>query len=375
MLLFAVKSLSRNKTRTGLTVLGLAVAVMGVVSLLSISEGLRESVISSLEKVQLVLVTSEDAMGPSVSVLDESLMSDVQRVEGARTVAEAVIYPVVVGEERAVTTPVFAMGIDPGQDKSMKNPVISGGLVAGSMFSGTSGHKVLLSKKIADKYKKKVGDTITINGVKYKVTGITDPKISILNSMVFVPLDTAKQYSGKGQDKVSVFFVEPEDPEQASALARRIELSVSGVSANTVSEMAGTAESLLAEIDAFFVLISSFSIVVGALIVMNTLYMNVLDRTAEIGVLRAMGWTKDDVMKEVMLESFVLGIMISGAGIALSHVLKYAVLDNLLTFPTTITPWLMLAGFLLAVTVSLLGGVYPAMKAAGVDPVTAIRTE
>ncbi len=371
---FALPSLLRNKTRTGLTVLGLAVAIMGVVSLLSISEGLRTNVLSSLEKTQLVIVTKEDISSPTMSSLDASTGEEIEKVSGVRDVLALTIFPASLSET-SYTRPTFVIGIDPSEEKKMRDPLISNYLTSGGMFASSSSSQVVISKKLADKYEKKVGSTIELSGKKFRIAGISDPRVSILQNAVIMPMDTASALSGRGEDAVSSFYVEPENPAEVDALARRIELSVEGVSAKSASEMAGTVSGLITQLDAFFLLISSFSIIVGGLIVMNTMYMNVIDRTKEIGVLRAMGWTKDDVIKEMVQEAVLIGVLVGFTGVLMSYLLKYAVLNSLLSFNTQISVSLALFGIFMAIIISLMGGVYPAVKAAGIEPVTAIREE
>jgi putative ABC transport system permease protein len=125
---------------------------------------------------------------------------------------------------------------------------------------------------------------------------------------------------------------------------------------------------------AVFVMVSSISAVVGGIVIMNVMLVSVTQRTREIGVRRAVGATKPDILRQFLTESLlqcliggVIGIA-AGFGCAL-------LLRTLTSFPASVKTWVALLGLVLSSTIGLFFGIYPAKKAAGLDPVTALRTE
>ena len=125
---------------------------------------------------------------------------------------------------------------------------------------------------------------------------------------------------------------------------------------------------------AVFVMVSSISAVVGGIVIMNVMLVSVTQRTREIGLRRAMGATKSDILRQFLGES-LLQCLIGGAiGVAIGFGCALA-LRTLTSFPASVKTWVALFGLVISSTIGLFFGIYPARKAAGLDPVTALRTE
>jgi len=143
----------------------------------------------------------------------------------------------------------------------------------------------------------------------------------------------------------------------------------------------GTAQSYIAlwqsisgSFFAVFVMVSSISAVVGGIVIMNVMLVSVAQRTREIGLRRAVGATKSDILRQFLAES-LLQCLIGGAiGIAIGFACALA-LRTLTSFPASVKTWVALLGLVISSTIGLFFGIYPARKAAGLDPVTALRTE
>lgn len=125
---------------------------------------------------------------------------------------------------------------------------------------------------------------------------------------------------------------------------------------------------------AVFVMVSSISAVVGGIVIMNVMLVSVTQRTREIGLRRAVGATKSDILRQFLGES-LLQCLIGGAiGVAIGFGCALA-LRTLTSFPASVKTWVALLGLVISSTIGLFFGIYPARKAAGLDPVTALRTE
>jgi putative ABC transport system permease protein len=125
---------------------------------------------------------------------------------------------------------------------------------------------------------------------------------------------------------------------------------------------------------AVFVMVSSISAVVGGIVIMNVMLVSVTQRTREIGVRRAMGATKSDILHQFLAESLLQCLIGGVIGIAIGFACALA-LRNLTSFPASVKTWVAVLGLVLSSTIGLFFGIYPARKAAGLDPVTALRTE
>jgi len=125
---------------------------------------------------------------------------------------------------------------------------------------------------------------------------------------------------------------------------------------------------------AVFVMVSSISAVVGGIVIMNVMLVSVAQRTREIGLRRAMGATKGDILRQFLTESLVQCLIGGAVGIAIGFGCALA-LRTLTSFPASVKTWVALLGLALSSAIGLFFGIYPARKAAGLDPVTALRAE
>jgi putative ABC transport system permease protein len=125
---------------------------------------------------------------------------------------------------------------------------------------------------------------------------------------------------------------------------------------------------------AVFVMVSSISAVVGGIVIMNVMLVSVTERTREIGVRRAMGATQSDILHQFLTESLLQCLIGGAVGIGIGFGCALA-LRTLTSFPASVKTWVALLGVVISSTIGLFFGIYPARKAARLDPVTALRTE
>ena len=125
---------------------------------------------------------------------------------------------------------------------------------------------------------------------------------------------------------------------------------------------------------AVFVIVSSISAIVGGIVIMNVMLVSVTQRTREIGIRRAMGATKTDIMRQFLAESLLQCLVGGAIGIAIGFGCAL-LLRTLTAFPASVKGWVALLGLVLSSTIGLFFGIYPARKAADLDPVTALRSE
>ncbi|MGA2133520.1 MAG: ABC transporter permease [Bryobacteraceae bacterium] len=125
---------------------------------------------------------------------------------------------------------------------------------------------------------------------------------------------------------------------------------------------------------AVFVMVSSISAVVGGIVIMNVMLVSVTERTKEIGIRRAMGATQGDILRQFLTESVMQCLMGGAIGVFLGFLCALAI-RSLTSLPAAVQTWVAILGVILSSIIGLFFGIYPAMKAAKLDPVTALRTE
>jgi putative ABC transport system permease protein len=125
---------------------------------------------------------------------------------------------------------------------------------------------------------------------------------------------------------------------------------------------------------AVFILVSSISAVVGGIVIMNVMLVSVTERTKEIGIRRAMGATQEDIMRQFLAESVMQCLLGGAAGIGIGFLCAVA-LRTFTAFPASVQTWVAMVGLLLSSIIGLFFGIYPATRAAKLDPVVALRSE
>jgi putative ABC transport system permease protein len=125
---------------------------------------------------------------------------------------------------------------------------------------------------------------------------------------------------------------------------------------------------------AVFVMVSSISAVVGGIVIMNVMLVSVTERTQEIGVRRAMGATQRDILRQFLAESVIQCVAGGAVGVAIGFASALA-LRSFTEFPASVQLWVAVLGVFLSSGIGLFFGIYPATKAAQLDPVTALRAE
>jgi len=240
----------------------------------------------------------------------------------------------------------------------------------------TGNHQMLLGNMIAEAMDKEVGDVVELNGSRYKVVGIFSSSNSWEEIGGVISLRDAQTFTGKPR-KVTMYTVKLHDPSQAEEVVRQINQQFPDVHAALSGEFANQMPDMQ-NVDAMMSGISFLAILVGGLGVMNTMLMSVLERTREIGVLRALGWRSRRVLFMIMKESLLLGLLGGLTGVAVAFGLS-ALLRAIPMIGDAFSPVWELDIFIRASSIALLlglvGGVYPALRATRLEPIEALRYE
>jgi len=236
--------------------------------------------------------------------------------------------------------------------------------------------QIIIGKTVAEALKKKVGETIDLSGTRFKIVGIYTSSVSWEELGGVITLRDAQTFMGRPR-KVSMFAVKLHDPTQARLVVDKINREFPDVHAALSGEFADQMPDMEAT-DAMLIGISILAIGVGGLGVMNTMLMAVMERTREIGVLRALGWRRRAVLIMIMKEALLLasfgalsGVLIAFGLVGLIHLEP--------SFGQALKPVWDIEIFVRAILVALLlggvGGLYPAYRATKLQPVEALRYE
>lgn len=366
---FAWKNLWRRRLRTLLTLCGIGMAIGAFVGLVGFS--------SAFENAWLRIYSGS---GTDIAVIQKTFLNTSLNESAGATLNSlpfvAVATPVIfnlMDLTPDVNALVYGWKADTYEFESLQ-------ILSGRRFRDGR-HEVMLGDLLADELKKKVGDTLEIQGSAFTVCAIYHGGSGLQEDAVIMPLDQLQELSSL-QGKVSTFDVRlrpapaGESPENYLKRAQaQIEAALPGLRAAPAAERAHNNQFVqLAHASAWGT--SSIALLIGILGIANTMAMSVYERTREIGILRALGWKRRQVLILIQVEAATLGLVGGFLGLAFG----WCALHLLATLPQTATivsmslPVPLLAEALgIAVLAGLIAGALPAWRASRLSPTEALR--
>ena len=396
----AFNNLRRRKLRSWLTMIGIFIGIAAVVALISLGQGLQGYVTGEFEKLGSdKIFIQPKGMGPPGSAVSDSLKltsKDKKIIENVRGVEWVAAYLFKQGQAKfkGELGVGFETGIEP-RDMDFWIEVGSIEIIEGRSLKSGDKYKVVVGYDHAygDIWSKKlsIGSIILIEYVDFKVVGIAG-KIGNPSDdgNLYVPKDTLKEILDI-EDEESYFIVKTAsgfDPENVAETIKRKLRKFRGekedqetFAVQTSEQLLETFSNIFGVIQAVLVGIAGISLLVGGVGIMNTMYTSVLERTKEIGTMKAIGAKNSDILFIFLFESGLLGLVGGligiGIGMGLSKGAEYisaAVTGtNLLQADTSI---MLIGGALMfSFLIGTASGVLPAMQAAKLKPAEALRYE
>ena len=383
---FIVKNLTRRPVRTALTVLGLSVAVGSMIALLGISHNVEATVAEGFERRGVDIVVMQGGVADQLSSeLDEKLLDRVVKIEGVDPAGLDValiqfmeLQKTKGGDSKniiGIGWPASNFGFDDLQ------------VLSGRRLREGDTHKVMLGSTVADNEKKAVGDTIFLQTEPFEVIGIYKSFSVFENGAVVILLDAAHELNPLRKGSITGFSLRVKkstthpDADVEAVRQRVLELKDEKtgkplrLSAQTTKEYVKSA-SHVQLVKAMSWMVSVIAIIIGVISMLDTMIMSVLERTQEIGILRAVGWPRSRVVKMVLIEAVILSLAAAAIG-SLGAILLTFILT---LFPKVngfiesgIAPIVVLQGFGFTLLIGLVGAAYPAIRAARLLPTEAIR--
>ena len=373
-------NLFRRKTRTALALLGIVIGVAAMTSMVSVVDGMYLEFSEVISQFQGVMVLEKDSMDQVFSQVDASFGSKIESINGVNVAVPEIWHlpSEIDGDSLGVggmmtLSPIMVYGMDMDKYNKMRG----GGWIVridrGSAITSNDKGQVVLGDKLADDYDKFVGSTIKLEGKKFRIKGIFEAESAMMEGIVVMNLSDAREISGFDEDKVSSFTVDLIDPAQDGKIASMINFRFGDdLEATTSSDLSEQFGDILGDFRLLVFLVAGISAVVAGIGIINTILMSVLERTREIGALKAVGWTNSNVMRMILYESIFIGIMGGVIGIILGIIVSH-LFESAVGLNTEVTIWLILQAFMFALFVGLIAGIYPAIRAAKMNPAEAVR--
>ena len=393
----AFRNLLHRRLRSWLTMIGIFIGIATVISLISLGQGMKDAINRQFEMIgvdKIIIVPIGGTTGTNMggSTLMEHDLDVVRRVNGIRDAAPMVYKTVVVNfnDNNKFT---FASGLP--TDKSGEVLYESGySVVEGRKFRSGDRYKAIIGNLLANSdemfgRKLKIGDKLRIKDKEFVVVGVLD-KIGSKpdDSSLLIPLETAKELFETG-DKLDMIFVKVHPDKDVSAVAEEIKREMrndrnlkegeENFEVQTSEQLMESFSVILSVLTWFLIGIASISLFVGGVGITNTMYTSVLERTREIGIMKAIGATNYDVLYIFLTESGLLGMAGGAIGIAiglgLSNMVAFIArnLAGIDFIRASAPPYLILGALAFSFIIGSLAGSFPALQAARLNPVEALR--
>ena len=380
-----VKNPFRNKTRTTLAIIGIAIGIATIVALGLVTSGLQASTQSTLKAgAAEITATQTGSSGfESSGSIDEKRVTDIRNINGVKDTAG--ILRTTAGLNSSSSSGSSSSGFGSSSSLSVsgidssKLDLVGISSVNGTVFSNGSANEIIIGKTAAQELNKTVGDTITLYGKDFKITGIFETGSFMQDNGAYMPLNTLQNLTSN-DNKVSTIAVKVVDNANVTDVSQSIENAYPNeLSTITAADQASRTNNALSAINTATWAISILAIVIGGVGVINTMIMSVYERTREIGVLKAVGWRSRRILGMILGESIVLTLMAAVVGTVVGILGVEILLSYSATFGTMIKPVftldLFIRAFGIALLVGLVGGIYPAYRASRLAPTEALRYE
>ena len=397
-ILEALESLNANRLRSGLTMLGIIIGVGAVIAMLSVGQGAQSTITGAISGIgtNLLFVTSgnrtQDVRNPRpLTMEDAQAIADPLVSPDVEAVAPEIEGSAEVSVANGKQTTNSITGVTPNFFSMQNYAVTEGTFISQDQILGQAS-VVVIGPSIADKlfgrHDGLVGDTLRLNGQPFRVIGITASKgggsFGSQDSSIFVPISTAQArlIHRAAVNEVDLIFVQATSADTVTQVLRQRHHTPIGIDDFTIfsqKDILSIATTITGVFTIFLGGIAGISLLVGGIGIMNIMLVSVTERTREIGLRKALGARRRDILVQFLTESSLLSLLGGVIGIALGWALAFLVGRIATASGSPFNPTVNLSSILLATlfstAIGLFFGIYPANRAAGLEPVDALRYE
>ena len=398
-------ALSANKTRSGLTVLGIVIGIASVIALVSIGQGASSSISSRIESLGSNLLTvspgatrtqgfgAAGARGGAKTLTNEDADAIASSIENVAAVASDVSgrYQITA---KGTNTNTSVYGVSPSYASVRNIAADSGSFIDDSQNSSAAKVAVLGPTTMTDLFgddavaSDVIGQSVRINGLAFKIIGVTVSKgtsgFTNADDVIYIPVLSAERYlsGSKYLSSISIqaasadSMTQVEDDVTTLLLNRHniTDPTKADFSVQNQADLLESASSVTETLTLLLGAIAGISLVVGGIGIMNMMLTTVTERTREIGLRKAIGAKESDIRRQFLMEATALTVIGGMIGIALGTGIAYTV-NALGLVTTTISIYSILLACGVSAAIGIVFGYYPARRASALNPIEALRYE
>ncbi len=397
-ILFAYRNVIKRSLRSWLTTLGICIGVAAVVALISLGQGMQNAINQQFAGVgtdKVLIQGASAAFGPpgqlAAGSIDKDDLKLIERTSGVKRAAGRLLRSVTV-EYADTTHVIFAASLP--EESNARNLVIEANSIKaarGELLRLNDRKKVLLGYNFwaTNTFPKQpnIGNRMLINNVPFQVVGLLDKIGAGRDDSIMINEEDARDLFNE-PNQYSALIAQVQEGQNPATVADRITSAMrrnrnqkegfEDFTVQTSESLISTIGTILAGVQAVFIGIAAISVLVGSLGIMNTMYTAVLERTKEIGIMKAVGAQRNDILLVFMIESGLLGLgggivgILVGMGLSkLVEIIGQGAVGSLLKASF---PWYLIVGALFfSFLLGIMSGVFPAREASALPPIEALR--
>ncbi len=393
---FAIVSIRHRKLRSWLTVIGIVIGVAAVVSLISIGQGMQSAISEQFQRLgtnKLIVMPGGEMFGAFGGALTKDDLDAIRKTPGVDIAAE-MLYQSIKIKSRGETKTGLVVGLPTDdtakiiEDMQGFEPEKGRSLDKNDMYETTIGYVVWND----DFFKKPVNlrNKLEIGGKDFQVVGLIK-KIGnrMDDSQIYVPIEAAREIFNESTD-ISAIYLQVKSGYNTSVVAENIKRELrksrdekkgeETFQVQTTEQLMASFNTIFGIIQAILVGIASIALLVGGVGIMNTMYTSVIERTRQIGVMKATGAKNSHVLLIFLIESGLLGLIGGIIGVLLGLGMAkgaeyYAQYAGYSMVKAAITPTLIAGGLLFSFGLGAIAGLLPARQASKLKPADALRYE
>jgi putative ABC transport system permease protein len=386
----AVKSLHTNKMRSFLTILGIVIGISSVITLIGIGDGAKQTVTSAIEGMGTNLLTVSLTGSSAKSLTD----SDITTIKSYQTIANAA--PDLTGTATAKSgTESYTTSVEgtlPGYEDIRNVHAALGRFI--TQDDNDNRYKVavvgievlqnIYPDLSASQYDTLIGKNLSLNGTNFEIVGILESKgtssLGSSDNRVIVPISTAERFLKSTQ--IKTYYVEAKSSDQITVASAELDSFLLQKYNNdstqfrvlSQSELLQTSNSTVGSLTMMLAGIAAISLLVGGIGIMNIMLVSVIERTREIGVRKAIGAKRRDILAQFLIEAIFISCIGGLTGVGLGIFAGFLIpLFSSLQIVMSIS--VIILAFVFSAAVGIIFGYYPAAKASRLKPIDALNYE